>query len=164
MKKGLMTSCIIATLALSGCATDEADVYDADDLNVQQSSQTVEILDIRPAKIKSANNEAKGIATALGAAVGGILGNKTTKEKNSTAGTALGAVAGGAAGYGAAAAVGSVKSDGVTITYRGRNGIRTSTQKGRMCQFKEGTALMVSTRKGDTRIQPNAECTKGRKK
>ena len=164
MKKSLLTFCVITVFAVSACATDEADVYDADDLNTQQNSQTVQILDIRPAKIKSANNEAKGIATALGAAVGGILGNKTTKEKNSTAGTALGAVAGGALGYGAGAVAGSVKSEGVTITYQSRNGIKTSTQKGRLCQFKEGTALLVSTRKGDTRIQPNATCSKGNKK
>ena len=72
-----------------------------------------------------------------------------------------GGAIGGAVGAGAGSLVGStVLVDGVTIGYSEDNHIYTSTQVGKMCEFKQGVALVVTAKANETRIQPNAQCPK----
>ncbi|MDA3045832.1 hypothetical protein OFO10_01515 [Campylobacter sp. VBCF_06 NA8] len=48
--------------------------------------------------------------------------------------------------------------DAVTITYKEGKSLKSSTQAGRVCQYANGEALMISSYSGETRIQPNAVC------
>ncbi|MDA3047825.1 glycine zipper 2TM domain-containing protein [Campylobacter sp. JMF_08 NE1] len=167
MKKIISLS-IVAMLALTGCVdtnTLGSDVYDVNDLNTQQDAKTVQILSIMPAKVAVDNTEAKrtaqGIGTLLGAVGGAILGNKMGGRRHETGGTVAGGTVGAAGGYAAGSMVkDKVVVEGVTIAYKQGTKLKTSTQAGRMCQFKEGTALLISTRTKETRIQPNAVCPK----
>lgn len=48
--------------------------------------------------------------------------------------------------------------EGVSLSYSEKGKIYTSTQAGKRCQFQKGTALLITTKTNETRIQPNAEC------
>ena len=71
----------------------------------------------------------------------------------------LGGLAGGAIGGLAGDAVGGSGTtyvDGVQLVYRSSDGqVYQSTQVGRICEYKLGSAIMASSRSGETRIQPN---------
>jgi len=45
--------------------------------------------------------------------------------------------------------------EGVQITFRYDDKIFNSAQVGRVCEYKTGTAIMVSPAPNETRIQPN---------
>ena len=158
MKTKYFTVAILAILALSSCAT-ESDVFDVEELNISQTGRTVEILNVTSVKIKSTSKEGVAVATAGGAAAGGIVGKKKSKDKNKTADTVLGATAGGVLGYASGKLAGLVTTEGVTISFKGYGrGIQTVTQKGKRCQFKEGQTLLIVTGKNRIRIQPNSNC------
>ena len=89
MKTKYFTVAILAILALSSCAT-ESDVFDVEELNISQTGQTVEILNVTSVRIKSTSKEGVAVATAGGAAAGGIVGKKKSKDNNKTADTAWG--------------------------------------------------------------------------
>lgn len=155
--------CVVA-MVLSGCAaTGEqygANVYKAGQVNQAQTVRTVQIMATVPAKIEVDNSKNKQNAQAAGALIGAILGaaaaNKNSSANNRANNTGAGMVAGGVVG----GALGSGVSDktlvdGVTITYQLGEQLLSSTQVGKMCEFKSGTAMMVSTNGSETRIQPN---------
>ncbi|MFA6095062.1 MAG: hypothetical protein WC757_04225 [Candidatus Paceibacterota bacterium] len=48
--------------------------------------------------------------------------------------------------------------DGVSISYSQNEEMFSSAQVGKLCEFKPGTAIMISTSQSETRIQPNAVC------
>ena len=51
---------------------------------------------------------------------------------------------------------GTTYVDGVQLVYRSSDGqVYQSTQVGRICEYKLGSAIMASSRSGETRIQPN---------
>lgn len=147
---------------LSACAPPGADlqanVYQADQVNQQQSAQVVTILTVLPARVEVSNAQAQKNAEAggavLGAVFGAVLGNNMGSH-NALAGGALGGVAGGAAG---SLVPGSTLVDGVTLGYNENGNLMTSTQVGEMCQFAPGKSLVVSTQANETRIQANAVC------
>jgi hypothetical protein len=92
----------------------------------------------------------------LGAIAGGLGGSFGGIGALGTAGTTI---AGGAVG----AAAGSLVSDkvyveAVTIAFVDNNRMLSSTQVGRMCEFKLGTAAVVSTSPVEVRVQPNSTC------
>ncbi|SFI39737.1 hypothetical protein [Nitrosomonas sp. Nm34] len=160
-----------AALILSGCATKgeeyQANVFKAGQVNQAQEVKTIEIMMIQEAKIEVDNAEAKKQAQVIGGilgAVGGGVGTSLATKNNGLA-TAGGVVGGSAAG----AAVGSLVSDkalvaGVNLTYKDSSGkIMNSAQVGRLCEYKQGTAMVISSQANETRIQPNnpSGCTKG---
>ena len=54
------------------------------------------------------------------------------------------------------AILGAIAGDGVQLVYRSSDGqVYQSTQVGRICEYKLGSAIMASSRSGETRIQPN---------
>ncbi len=122
----------------------------------------IEILSVMPARVVVDNSEQKrrvrvGAAT-LGAIAGGLAGGLTGLGGWQTLGTT---VAGGTVGAaGGSMVADEVLVDGVTLGYRYGSGgrILTSSQVGSPCEFKVGTALMVSTSQTETRVQPNAVC------
>ena len=65
MKTKYFTVAILAILALSSCAT-ESDVFDVEELNISQTGQTVEILNVTSVRIKSTSKEGVAVATAGG--------------------------------------------------------------------------------------------------
>lgn len=151
---------------MTGCAvnTDDlgADVYEASQLNYKQETKTVDILSIVPAKVAVDNTSKKEMAqtagTILGAVIGAIAGYNVSGH-TSTAG----AVAGGAAGGTIGAASGGLVNDkvivdAVSLTYKEGTNVYSSTQAGKACQFKPGTALVIMTKANETRIQPNSTC------
>jgi outer membrane lipoprotein SlyB len=161
MKKIALFSAIVI---LTGCAaTGEqygANVYRAGQVNQAQSVKTVQILAVVPAKIEVDNSKNKQNAQAAGALIGALLGaaaaNKNSSANSRANNTGAGMVAGGVVG----GALGSGVSDktlvdGVTITYKMGEQMLSSTQVGKMCEFKAGLAMMVSTNNNETRIQPN---------
>lgn len=152
----------MSSVLLAGCmATGEdlgADVYHAGQLNSQQETKTVNIISVLPAKVAVDNTEAKRTAQAAGAILGGIAGAAIGYQHSNLAATATG-VAGGTVGAVAGSMVkDKVLVEGVTISYKMGKKVYSSTQAGRKCQFKPGTALVITTKNKETRIQPNAEC------
>lgn len=155
---------LLVASALWGCASGQnlrANTYSADQVNTRQEARVVEIISVMPAKVMVDNSEQKQNAqiagATLGALAGGLAGGLGGLTSGGTAGTTVaGGVVGGAAG---SMSPNSVAVDGVTIGYRDgqSNKIFTSSQVGRECEFVKGNALVVSTVKGETRIQPNAE-------
>ena len=93
---------------------------------------------------------------AVGAIAGAAIGNH---NNHSTSSRVLGGLAGGAIGGLAGDAVGGSGTtyvDGVQLVYRSSDGqVYQSTQVGRICEYKLGSAIMASSRSGETRIQPN---------
>ncbi|WP_099120617.1 hypothetical protein [Xenorhabdus sp. KK7.4] len=152
-------------MIISGCQSNAdsyaADVYDTTQLNGKQETKTINIISVLPAKIAVENKANKEAAQTFGAILGAVAGSVVgyNAGSGSGAGTAAGAVGGGALG----AAAGSVVKDkviveGVSLTYKEKTKIYTSTQVGRTCQFTPGLALVITTKTNETRIQPNAAC------
>lgn len=149
----------------AGCATpgqeNQANVYDASQVNQRQAVKTVNILAVFPAKVKVSNEKNKQTAQivggVLGALAGGVIGNNVGSPG------ALKSVAGGAVGGAAGVAAGSLVPgetlvDGVSLTYDDGGQTFNSTQVGKKCEFVLGKAVMFSTDGNETRIQPNATC------
>ena len=155
-KKLLVIGLFSLTVALSGCATDgnyyRSDVYSSSQVNQAQRVNTVEIIAINPAQVAVNNSENSDRARATGAAIG-------NHNNHSTSSRVLGGLAGGAIGGLAGDAVGGSGTtyvDGVQLVYRSSDGqVYQSTQVGRICEYKLGSAIMASSRSGETRIQPN---------
>lgn len=163
-KKLLVIGLFSLTVALSGCATDgnyyRSDVYSSSQMNQAQRVNTVEIIAINPAQVAVNNSENSDRARATGAILGAIAGAAIGNHNNhSTSSRVLGGLAGGAIGGLAGDAVGGSGTtyvDGVQLVYRSSDGqVYQSTQVGRICEYKLGSAIMASSRSGETRIQPN---------
>ena len=157
---------VLSTLiSLIGCsATGEnlkSNVYKAGQVNTTQAVRTIKITAVLPAQIEIDNTEQKKQAMlaggALGALAGGLAGGFGGIGTAGTVGTTLGGGALGAAG-------GSMVSDkvlveGVSIAYLENGNLLTSSQVGKLCEFKpNATALIISTGPNETRIQSNAVC------
>ena len=155
-KKLLVIGLFSLTVALSGCATDgnyyRSDVYSSSQVNQAQRVNTVEIIAINPAQVAVNNSENSDRARATGAILGAIAGAAIGNHNNhSTSSRVLGGLAGGAIG-----GSGTTYVDGVQLVYRSSDGqVYQSTQVGRICEYKLGSAIMASSRSGETRIQPN---------
>lgn len=150
------------SMLLTACAVDSeslgADVYDSTQLNTRQEAKAINIISVLPAKVAISNRSNKELSQTAGALLGAVAG-AVIGSQNGTAG----ALAGGVAGATVGGASGSMVKDkvlieGVSLTYREGSKIYTSTQAGKKCQFKPGSALMITTKANETRIQPNAEC------
>lgn len=157
-----MTSAISAAL-LAGCATDgsmyRSDVYTTGQLNQMQEVRTVEIIAVQSARVAVGNTEdradARNIGMILGAIAGAAIGNH---NHHSTSSRVMGGLAGGALGGIAGQSVGGSRQElvnGVQLIYRIGDKMYNSTQVGQVCEFKTGTAIMVSQTPTETRIQPN---------
>lgn len=166
MKNQIKTIAILvsAAVGLAGCATGEqhrADSYNADMVNTAQDVKPVMILALNPAKVQVDNSANKKKAEIGGAVVGALLGGAaggTAKDK-SGAKVAGGAAVGGIVGAAAGSMVDDkVMVDGVSIIFKedgkGKKP-KTSTQVGKLCEFKVGDAFMFTTKNNETRIQPN---------
>ena len=147
-KKLLVIGLFSLTVALSGCATDgnyyRSDVYSSSQVNQAQRVNTVEIIAINPAQVAVNNSENSDRARATGAILGAIAGAAIGNHNNhSTSSRAVGGS-------------GTTHVDGVQLVYRSSDGqVYQSTQVGRICEYKLGSAIMASSRSGETRIQPN---------
>ena len=145
-KVSVIALSLAAALALAGCANDgtryRADTYYAGQVNQVQEVNTVQII---------------AVNAILGAIAGAAIGNH---NNHSTSSRVMGGLAGGAVGGLAGDAVGGSSStsytDGVQIVFRTASGkVLQSAQVGRPCEFKTGTAVMVSPPPNEARIQPN---------
>ncbi len=158
MLKGLSITLSIALLvACVDPATQHgANVFDTSDLNSRQEAKIINIVSLEQGKVKVDNRTNKEAAAVFGAIAGALLGS--TKDSGHAAG---GALLGGAVGEGLVPSETLV--DGVKILYSEGGQILTSVQIGKMCQFATGPALVVITRKNETRVQSNAAtpCVKG---
>ena len=163
MKAKLAISAALAAALLAGCATDgsmyRSDVYTAGQVNQMQEVRTVEIIAVQSARVAVGNTEdrtdARNIGMILGAIAGAAIGNH---NNHSTSSRVMGGLAGGALGGIAGQSVGGNRQElvnGVQITFRDGNKLYNSAQVGQVCEFKTGTAIMVSQSPTETRIQPN---------
>ena len=142
-KKIAACGALSAALLLAGCANDgtayRSDVYWAGQVNQAQEVKTVQIIAVMPARV--------------------TVDNRRDRSDSATMGTILGALAGGAALGNVAGKGFSGRSEnfveGVQITFRYDDKIFNSAQVGRVCEYKTGTAIMVSPAPNETRIQPN---------
>jgi outer membrane lipoprotein SlyB len=156
---------VSAMTLLAGCqqpgANLQPNVYRAGQVNQQQEAVVVNILAILPAKIEVSNEQARATAQLLGglagAIGGGVIGNNVARH------SATNVLVGGAAGGAAGALAGSLVPnttlvDGVSLTYMRNGRTLNSAQVGRVCDFKPGSAIVISTAANETRIQPNDTC------
>lgn len=161
--------CIIPlAIIITGCQTTgnkyAGNVYDTAQVNQMQEARTIKIISVMPAKVAvdntKAKEETKAFGALLGAVAGGAIGYNSGSGK-STAGTAAGVLGGGVLGAATSTLVDdTLLVDGVTLAYSENDKIFTSTQVGKQCEFQPGIALIVSTTKNETRIQPNSACPK----
>ncbi len=150
---------------LTGCQQPGADlganVYDASQVNQSQDAKEITILSLSPAQIKVSNAQnqqtAQAVGGILGAVGGGLLGSHigSGDAANTLGGAALGGIGGAAAG---SLVSSTALVPGVTIGYTEDGTLHTSTQVGKMCDFKFGAALVVMTQANETRVQPNSAC------
>ena len=159
MDKKIVMSAVAASLVLlSGCQstgdTYRADTYYAGSVNRAQEVKTVQIVAILPARVAVPNRDDRSQAQA-GALAGIAIGNQVHNAGRSD--RMIGGVAGGLAGMTLAGAGSGNENlvDGVQITFRYDDKLFNSAQVGRVCEFKPGTAIMVSPSPNETRIQPN---------
>lgn len=162
-KKHYAALALIPALMLAGCANDgqtyRSDVYTTSMVNQAQEVQTVDIIAVMPARIAVQNSagrdEGSTIGMVIGALAGAAAGLAVSNHPDAVVG---GIVAGGALGNMAGRGA-SGKSenlvDGVQITFRHNGRIFNSAQVGHLCEFKTGTAIMISPCPNETRIQPN---------
>jgi outer membrane lipoprotein SlyB len=145
---------------LVGCAQPganlQSNVYQAGQVNQQQEARVIDILAVLPAKVEVSNAQnrasAQIVGGVLGVLVGAALGSKF-------GGMGLGGLAGGGAGVAAGSLVpDSALVEGVSLTYTDSGRTLNSAQVGRLCDYKPGKAIVISTGPGETRIQPNDTC------
>ena len=165
-KSALTTAAVAAAvIALGGCANDgtyyRADTYSAAQVNQVQEVKTVEIIAINASRVAVPNSDNRETAQMTGAVLGALAGALIGNHNNhNTSSRVMGGLAGGALGGMAGNAVAGTDSttytDGVQLVYRSASGqVLQSAQVGRPCEFKTGTAIMVSPRPNESRIQPN---------
>lgn len=164
IQKNCIAILVSAALIVTGCATGEqhrADSYTADQVNTAQDVKPVVILALNPAKVQVDNTEGKRKAQIGGAVAGALLGGAAggTAKSKSGANVAGGAATGGIVGAAAGSMVDDkILVDGVSIIFKedgkGKKP-KTSTQVGKICEFKVGDAFMFMTKSNETRIQPN---------
>lgn len=167
MKKSfaLLPLAALCAAMIAGCAADgtayRSDVYSSSSVNRAQEVTTVEIIAISPGRVAVSNTENRDRAQMTGAILGAIAGAAIGNHNNhDTSSRVIGGLAGGAVGALAGDAVGGGSStsfvEGVQLVYKTSTGrMLQSTQVGRPCEFKTGTAIMVSPSPSETRIQPN---------
>lgn len=167
-KQAFMAALIVPFFALVACETpgqeSRPDVYDQSQVNTVQRGRVVQIISVSEARVNVDNARNRRTAKIVGGLVGTALGSGlAVGAGHSGWGGGLAAGAGGA--IGGSLVGGQVVGDhtlvkGVTIAYQDRAGgeVLLSTQVGRTCEYKPGTALLVSTGGTGTRVQPNAAC------
>lgn len=161
------TSAFTAIALIAGCAATgeqhRANVYRAGQVNQAQEAKVVSIIAILPAQVEVDNSAGKKNAEMAGALLGALAGAQASRKSNNS-NTKTNALVGGAAAGAAAGSMVSDKTlvDGVQLTYNLNGKLITSVQVGRACEFARGESIMVSTSPTETRIQPNAECPKGK--
>lgn len=157
-------------LALGACVNpgeeSRPDVYDQSQVNAIQRGRVVTIISVSPARVSVANSQNHGTSQLIGGLLGAALGAGLAAGPGGSGwggGLAAGA-GGGAAGAlaGGAISQGKVIVKGVSIAYQDRAGGEAllSTQVGKACEYKPGTAMLVTTGNNETRVQPNAQCLK----
>ena len=150
-KKLLLPAMLVSAALATGCASDgslyRSDVYTAPMVNQAQEVKTVEIIAVVPARVAVTNSDnrtdARNVGMLLGAIAGAVIANQGSHSTSNK-------IAGGLAGGGRQELV-----NGVQITFRDGNRMFNSAQVGQVCEFKTGTAIMVSPSPNETRIQPN---------
>ena len=156
-------STLIGTL-IAGCAAPgqqyKSNVYTASQVNQAQAAKTIEILAIMPAQIEVSNEEGKKQAMVAGALLGALAGGGIGNALQNRGGGLVGGLSGVGAGaaLGGALAPEKVLVEGVQLTYVADGQTLNSAQVGKMCEFKTGTAILVSTAANETRVQPNSQC------
>lgn len=167
MKKntlGLISAAVALALGLGGCANDgtyyRADTYSSSQVNRVQEVNTVEIIAVNAARVAVSNTDRRQTAqlagTILGAVAGAVIANQASHSTSSRvagglAGGTVGALAGGAVG-----GEGTSYTDGVQIIFRNAGGkVLQTSQVGRPCEYRIGTAIVVSPTPSEARIQPN---------
>ena len=156
-KVSVIALSLAAALALAGCANDgtryRADTYYAGQVNQVQEVNTVQIIAVNAARVAVPNDDNRDTARMTGAILGAIAGAAIGNHNNhSTSARVMGGLAGGAVGGLSSTSY----TDGVQIVFRTASGkVLQSAQVGRPCEFKTGTAVMVSPTPNEARIQPN---------
>ena len=162
--KRMMLAALVSSLGLTGCVVTgdqyRSDVYSAYAVNQAQEVKTVRIIAVTPARVAVNNAEGKAGAQAVGAVLGALIGIAAGNGGHGPhrgGDRVLGGLAGGVAGgmLAGAATEGTTLVNGVQITFRYGNKLFNSAQVGRVCEYKVGTAIMVSPHPNETRIQPN---------
>jgi len=164
----LSITVLASTALLTSCADGSqfaGNVYKSDQVNQTQEAKTVKILAVLPAKVEVDNAEGKKnaqiIGGLLGVVGGAVVGNQASSAPTKANNTVLGGAAGGVAGAAAGSLVkDKVLVDGVSITYTRNKKTLHAVQVGKLCEFTPGTAIVISAGKNETRIQPNATCSK----
>lgn len=169
LRQGLVSKAMAAFIGFAAACCLQAadstywrsDVYTPDRLNRVQEVEVVEILSISPAQIALDNRydrrRGEGVGALLGAITGAAIGNHNHHDSGRTlAGGLIGGVVGGLAGSAYSGASDIDYAEGVQIVFRDSRGrVYQSAQVGSWCEYRPGSATMVSEYRGETRVQPN---------
>jgi len=146
--------------SLNGCATKEenlvsgADVYQTADKT--QPVRSVKIIRVLPTKIEFDNSQAQfalGVSSAATRGIGGFYGGAGSLG---TMGTTIdGGSIDNSTGL---SAPDRVSVDGVSITYTFNENTITSSQAGRLCEFRPGVSILLTNDENQTRIKTNSSC------
>jgi hypothetical protein len=158
MTKFLLMSALII---MYGCSAAEKNLNSTADKNPQdatvQTSKSIQIISVLPAKIEADNYQAQFATAALSAATRGIGGRYGGVGTLGTMGTTMeGGTIGNSTGL---MAPDKITVDGVSITYSDNNQLITSLQTGKVCEFRPGPSTLDSTSDfTKIQIQPNTTC------
>lgn len=168
LRKKIAVLSLGSLFMLSACQQPGQDLrpdsYDASSVNTVQRGRIVTILSVSPAKITVDNSHNQKTATVVGGILGTALGVGLAGGVGhagwggDTAAGIGGALAGGALAHSVAGA--KTQVNGVSIGYQDRAGgdVLFSAQVGRTCEYKPGTAALITMGNNQTRVQPNAVC------
>ena len=170
MKKVFPVLAISGMLGLAACSTPgeeyRPDVFDQSQVNQAQDQRVVNIVAVSAARTRVQNEHNHQVSELSGAAIGAGLGAGLGTAFGGGLAGGLAGVAGGAIGGMVGGQVVQNKAivSSVIVTYDDPRlvGTHSSTQIGRVCEYKLGNALLLLTAQGETRVQPNSECPKNK--
>lgn len=141
------TALALAIAGLSGCATQSSpNTFTRSEAG---RAQSVDIGTVTALRAVTIQNDSRGVATATGAVLGGLVGNTIGGGRGRTAATVGGAVAGGAAGN----AIAGTTRPGVEVTVRLESGRTIAVvQEGSPDEFRVGDSVRVTSDGITTRV------------
>jgi outer membrane lipoprotein SlyB len=138
---------VLGIIGVSGCATHSTPgTFTRSEVGRQQTVEAGTVTAVRAVTIQ---NDARGVATATGAILGGLAGSTIGGGRGQAAATVGGAVAGGAAGH----AIAGTTRPGVEVTVQLDSGRTVAVaQDGDASQFRPGDRVRVSSDGVTTRV------------
>lgn len=146
--KSMCAAALVGTVALTGCASDSANVYTKDQMRRAATAQAGAVENVRMVKMQ----DSTGIGGVAGGVVGAVGGSAIGGGNARIVTGVLGAIAGGLAGN--AIEKGTTQKDALEITVKLDNGQRLVVVQEADVSFSVGQRVDVLNDGQTTRVVP----------